>query len=92
MARVLGIPTFQGILNKARVLLPINGENLRESRAGANVGEGEGRADNTNLIQRLVAWEHGELSDSETVAFFQQLVSSGLAWKTTGPAHRTAVR
>jgi hypothetical protein len=46
--------------------------------------------DGTYLSRQLFRWEQGELSQPETLALFQRLVESGVAWKSTGPARRTA--
>jgi len=45
---------------------------------------------NADLLDRQISWEKGLLSDTETLAFFQELVDTGLAWKATGPVRRTA--
>lgn len=43
-------------------------------------------------FDKLCAWEHGELSTPETLAFFQDLVSTGEAWKSTGAVRRMAAQ
>lgn len=45
---------------------------------------------NSDLLNKQIAWENDQLSDAETLAFFQELVDTGLAWKSTGPVRRTA--
>jgi hypothetical protein len=52
----------------------------------------QGLADNKDLelIEKLLMWEKGNLSEPDTLAFFQELVTSGLAWKSTGAVRRTA--
>jgi len=52
---------------------------------------GEGVAIDEGLA-RLTAWEQGKLSWTETLAFFQDLVSSGLAWESTGAVRRMAAQ
>jgi hypothetical protein len=52
---------------------------------------GEGVAIDEGLA-RLTAWEQGKLSRTETLAFFQDLVSSGLAWESTGAVRRMAAQ
>jgi hypothetical protein len=47
-------------------------------------------AEHKQLYDRLISWEQGQLSETETLAFFQELVNSGLAWKSTGSVRRTA--
>lgn len=44
----------------------------------------------TYFPEQLINWERGKLSPSETLAFFQELVDSGMAWKSTGAVQRTA--
>lgn len=41
-------------------------------------------------LVKLLAWERGHLDEDETLAFFKELVSSGMAWKSTGSVWRTA--
>ena len=43
-----------------------------------------------NLVGKIVAYEEGGMSNSEYVAFFQELVNTGLAWKLQGHYGRTA--
>ncbi len=44
-----------------------------------------------NLINQIMSWESGEMSESEEDAFFQELVNSGLAWQLQGMYGRNAV-
>jgi hypothetical protein len=44
----------------------------------------------TNLLDKCVSWERGELDEEDTMALFQALVASGQAWHCTGPVRRTA--
>ena len=41
-------------------------------------------------FERIVTWEENKLSESETLTLFQDLVTSGLAWNSTGAVSRTA--
>ena len=41
-------------------------------------------------LVKLLDWERGQLDEVETLAFFKKLVSSGMAWKSTGSVWRTA--
>lgn len=41
-------------------------------------------------IDKIIAYETGELSDEESIELFQNLVDSGLAWKLQGHYGRTA--
>jgi hypothetical protein len=47
-------------------------------------------ADDRDFLDRIVAWEQGSLSVADTLALFQELVSSGLAWSSSGAVKRTA--
>lgn len=41
-------------------------------------------------IDKIIAYESGELSDDETVELFQSLIDSGAAWTLQGHYGRTA--
>ena len=42
------------------------------------------------MIDKIIAYEQGELDEEETLELFQALVDSGLAWKLQGSYGRTA--
>jgi hypothetical protein len=42
------------------------------------------------LVTLIIAYENGEMDEDEMVAFFQQLVDTGLAWSLQGSYGRTA--
>lgn len=43
-------------------------------------------------VEHIIAYESGELSEDATVALFQELIDSGLAWQLQGSYGRTAQR
>jgi len=42
------------------------------------------------MLDKMIAWEQGELNDEETAELFQHLVDTGLAWQLQGVYGRTA--
>lgn len=42
-------------------------------------------------VDKIIAYENGELDDEQTVELFQELVNSGLAWQLQGHYGRTAM-
>lgn len=42
------------------------------------------------LIDKIISYESGELTDQETVYLFAELVQSGMAWTLQGHYGRTA--
>lgn len=45
-----------------------------------------------NLTGHIIAYEQGDLDETETVALFQDLIDSGLAWSLQGCYGRQAAR
>jgi hypothetical protein len=43
-----------------------------------------------NEIDAIIAYENGELDEENTIALFQRLIDSGLAWRLQGHYGRTA--
>jgi hypothetical protein len=41
-------------------------------------------------FDQIIAYENGELSDEESIALFQQLIDSDMAWSLQGSYGRTA--
>lgn len=43
-------------------------------------------------VDKIIAYENGELDEDETIELFQELVNTGLAWQLQGSYGRTAQR
>ena len=50
------------------------------------------RVDWASFGRKIKAYEQGDLSDEETVVFFQEMLDTGLVWKLQGHYGRTASR
>jgi hypothetical protein len=44
----------------------------------------------SQMTEKIIAYENGNMTDGEVVAFFQQLVDTGLAWSLQGLYGRMA--
>lgn len=44
----------------------------------------------TEQLDRMIAWEEGDLDEEQTVELFQELINSGLAWQLQGCYGRMA--
>ena len=44
------------------------------------------------LVNNIISYENGEMSDEETIVFFQGLVNNDLAWSLQGSYGRMAKR
>lgn len=42
------------------------------------------------MIEQIMRYEGGEMTQSEVIHFFQELVDSGMAWQLQGSYGRTA--
>lgn len=50
-------------------------------------------ADRGGMVDQIIAWESGEMTDeNEVIEFFQELVDSGMAWRLQGSYGRAAKR
>jgi len=43
------------------------------------------------MVDKIIAYEQGELDDTETLELFQALVDNGMAWTLQGSYGRTAM-
>lgn len=43
-------------------------------------------------VNKIMAWEAGEMDDQEEVEFFQEIINSGLAWQLQGCYGRRAMQ
>jgi hypothetical protein len=46
----------------------------------------------TDFVDRIIAYEQGDMDQDEAVRFFQELVDDGLAFRLQGHYGRTAAR
>ena len=44
----------------------------------------------SDQLDRMVAWEEGDLDEESTIALFQELIDSGLVWRLQGAYGRMA--
>ena len=42
------------------------------------------------LVDRLIAYEEGQLNEDEEIALFQHLIETGTCWQLQGHYHRVA--
>jgi hypothetical protein len=50
----------------------------------------KGMWNGASQLDRMVAWEEGQLDEADTVELFQELIDSGLAWRLQGSYGRMA--
>jgi len=54
-------------------------------------GQIKGGIMTSEMLDKIIAFEQGELNDSETLDLFQEMVNSGLVWELQGAYGRTAM-
>lgn len=42
------------------------------------------------IVNKIISYESGEMDRDETIAFFQELIDTGMAWQLQGHYGRTA--
>jgi polyhydroxyalkanoate synthesis regulator phasin len=47
--------------------------------------------DKKDVVDKIIKYENGNMTNEETIKFFQELIDSGMAWKLQGHYGRTAV-
>jgi hypothetical protein len=45
-----------------------------------------------DIVDKIIDYEGGEMSDDEIITFFQELINSGMAWQLQGSYGRMATR
>lgn len=45
----------------------------------------------SDLTERVIRYESGEMKEDEIVTFFQYLIDTGMVWKLQGSYGRTAI-
>ncbi len=45
-----------------------------------------------DTVDKIIAYEGGEMSDEKMVEFFQEMIDSGMVWRLQGHYGRTANR
>ena len=49
-------------------------------------------ATSANFLDQIIAFEQGEMSEDETLDFFQDMINAGTVWELQGFYQRTAIR
>jgi hypothetical protein len=44
----------------------------------------------SDIVDKILAYESGEMTEKETIEFFQELINDGSAWSLQGHYGRTA--
>jgi polyhydroxyalkanoate synthesis regulator phasin len=51
----------------------------------------ENKPEGKQVVDKFIKYENGNMTNEETIKFFQELIDSGMAWKLQGHYGRTAV-
>lgn len=43
-----------------------------------------------DFVDKMISYENGEMDDEEVIAFFQELIDTGMAWTLQGSYGRAA--
>ncbi len=43
-----------------------------------------------DIVDKIIAYESGEMSEQETIQFFQEILDNGMVWQLQGHYQRTA--
>lgn len=44
-----------------------------------------------NLLDKIIEYEEGSMSEEDEIEFFQELIDTGMAWRLQGHYGRTAI-
>lgn len=43
-----------------------------------------------DIVEKIIAYESGEMDEQEAIQFFQEILDSGMVWQLQGSYQRTA--
>ena len=82
-----------GIKSKTKNIPPFLNEYSREYPENMGRGSFNQRREErkmVDLVNKIIAWEGGEMEEDEEVEFFQELIDNGMAWTLQGCYGRNA--
>ena len=50
----------------------------------------ENKPESKHMVDKIIQYESGLMTEDQTIQFFQELIDSGLAWQLQGHYGRTA--